>query len=84
MKIDLHTRGTKSGRERDYSADVIISREKNEKKDRERERERERRMEKGPRRKRIKNEVDIGDGEEKTVSPRSGFLNYLFSGVAGP
>lgn len=41
LKIDLHTRGTKSGRERDYSADVIISREKNEKKDRERERERE-------------------------------------------
>lgn len=41
-------------------------------------------MEKGPRRKRIKNEVDIGDGEEKTVSPRSGFLNYLSSGVAGP
>lgn len=40
LKIDLHTRGTKSGRERDYSADVIISREKNEKKDRERERER--------------------------------------------
>lgn len=41
-------------------------------------------MERGPRRKRIKNELDIGVRKEKTVSPRSGFLNYLSSGVASP